>query len=101
MAFVLVKWLTHSEVFAFGSDNWLAYILWQYVPTVIVVGVSILWELVDVTVRRLVPFYQMSRPNGANIQNSLSLDYITAFNYFVPFQMAKRRHWAVCLSSTV
>jgi hypothetical protein len=101
MAFVLVKWLTHSEVFAFGSDNWLAYILWQYVPTVIVVGVSILWELVDVTVRRLEPFYQMSRPNGANIQNSLSLDYITAFNYFVPFQMAKRRHWAVCLSSTV
>lgn len=68
---------------------------------VVVVGVSILWELVDVTVRRLEPFYQLLRPNGAKIKDSLSLDYITAFNYFVPIQTAKRRHWAVCLSSTV
>jgi hypothetical protein len=56
MAFVLVKWYTHPEIFAFDSEDWLAYVLWQYVPMVVVVGVGILWELVDVTVRRLEPF---------------------------------------------
>lgn len=101
MAFVLLKWYTRPELFAFGSSNWLAYFAWQYLPMMVVVGVSILWELVDVTVRRLEPFNQLSRPNGAKIKDSLSLDYITAFNYVVPILTAKRRHWAVWLSSTV
>lgn len=85
---------------SFSGSNSAAYFAWQYLAIMYAVGMGLAWEVVDISVRRMEPYYQMSRPNGALARDSLLLDYMTAFQYFVPFYSAKRRHWAVLLSST-
>ena len=59
------------------------------------------WEILDVNIRRLEAFHALAQPNGARLQDSLSLSYITDFVYFVPFKSCSRRHWAVTMSSTL
>ncbi len=90
-----------TNILAFGSTSMAAYLDWQYLPVVTAVYVSVLWETVDITVRHLEPFYQLSEPNGACIKDSLSMDCIAAFNFFVPFEAAYHCHLAVALSSLV
>jgi hypothetical protein len=90
-----------NNFIVFGSDNMAAYIAWQYLPMIIAVGVSGLWEELNVTIHRLEPFYQLSRDGGADIKNSLRMDYITAISLFTPFKVAYQQHWVVVLSSLV
>jgi hypothetical protein len=90
-----------NNFIVFGSDNMAAYIAWQYLPMIIAVGVSGLWEELNVTIHRLEPFYQLSRDGGADIKNSLRMDYITAISLFTPFKVAYQHHCVVALSFLV
>jgi hypothetical protein len=96
-----VNLVASDSIFLFNEDNMGAFVAWEYCPTIIAVCTGLLWEMVDAAVRRLEPYYQLSRKEGALVLEALSIDYITAFNVLVPFQSLRRRHWAVFLSSTI
>lgn len=60
-----------------------------------------LWSWVDLDVKRLEPWYQLSSSNGASAYESLLLHYPVDFLAVVPFQSAKRHQWAVVCASTI
>ena len=82
-----------------GSDSG-HYFLWQFVPILWTTLLSIMWDALDENVRKLQPFFLMARDQGASVQESLTLDYVTMFAYYTPFRAVLDRHWLVALSST-
>jgi hypothetical protein len=61
---------------------------------------AVLFSIMDFDIRRLEPFYQLSRPEGASAASSLNLDHLTMFQYFIPFQAFRLKQWAVFFSTT-
>ncbi|KAL8645926.1 MAG: hypothetical protein Q9226_007078 [Calogaya cf. arnoldii] len=66
-----------------------------YLPTMTAVLYSILWSWVDLDTKRLEPYFQLSRPEGADRINSLALNYPFDFVAYAPLKALRRRHWAV------
>ncbi|KAH6955319.1 hypothetical protein DER45DRAFT_489256 [Fusarium avenaceum] len=71
-----------------------------YVPTIIAVFYSMIWSWVDLDVKRMQPWFELSKNNGATAENSLFLDYQYEFVGLVPFKAAKQKHWPVFFSGT-
>ncbi|KAH7246197.1 hypothetical protein BKA59DRAFT_528039 [Fusarium tricinctum] len=71
-----------------------------YVPTIIAVLYSMIWSWIDLDVKRMQPWFELSRPDGATAENSLFLDYQYDFVALVPFKAAKRKHWPVFFGGT-
>ncbi|KAF5523890.1 hypothetical protein CGCA056_v004567 [Colletotrichum aenigma] len=72
-----------------------------FLPTIVSVIYSLLWSWVDLDVKRIQPWLEMSKPAGAEADHSIFLDYPYDFVAFVPFRAAKRRHWPVFYGGTV
>ncbi|CZS94144.1 uncharacterized protein RAG0_04191 [Rhynchosporium agropyri] len=66
-----------------------------YLPTIIAVCYSIIWSWVDLDVKRLEPWFQLSRDGGATAEESLLLQYPYDFLPFIPFTAFKKKHWGV------
>ncbi|KAK9799209.1 hypothetical protein SCARD494_02390 [Seiridium cardinale] len=79
----------------------LARITALYLPTVIAVIYGFFFACVDLDVKRMQPWIELSRPEGATVENSLLLGYDFDFLAFVPFRAARQRHWPVFCSGTV
>lgn len=62
-----------------------------YLPTIIAVIYSLAWNWVDLDVKRMQPWLELSREEGVTGQNSLFLDYPFDFVAFVPVKAAKRK----------
>lgn len=62
-----------------------------YLPTVIAVIYSMVWNWVDLDSKRLEPWFQLSKPEGATAENSILLQYPFDFLAFVPMRAARRR----------
>jgi Protein of unknown function (DUF3433) len=75
------------------------YFCWKYLPTIIAVTYGIMWQVVDFEVKRLEPYYQLSKPTGALAEESLSIDYLNSWHYLTPFKAIRYRHWAVAYCS--
>ncbi|KAI9704224.1 MAG: hypothetical protein M1836_007085 [Candelina mexicana] len=75
------------------------YFCWKYLPTIVAVSYGILWQIVDFEVKRLEPYYQLSKPTGALAVESLNMDYLTFWAYLTPFKAMRYRQWAVVSSS--
>jgi hypothetical protein len=75
------------------------FFAWHYLPTLIFVAYGVLWSIMDFDIKRLEPYYQLSRPTGSTAAASLNLDHLTAWSYFIPFTAMKLRQWAVFFSS--
>ncbi|KAF4584433.1 hypothetical protein GQ602_005806 [Ophiocordyceps camponoti-floridani] len=73
----------------------------KYVPVVVATVYGVVWAWVDQDVKRMQPWFELSRPGGARAGESLFLSYPHDFIVFVPWEAAKRRHWSVLLSSTM
>ncbi|KAJ3520604.1 hypothetical protein NM208_g13643 [Fusarium decemcellulare] len=71
-----------------------------YVPTIIAVFYSMIWSWIDLDVKRMQPWFELSKPEGVTAKNSLFLDYPYEFVALVPFQAAKRRHWPTFFGGT-
>ncbi|KAJ4201904.1 hypothetical protein NW767_006440 [Fusarium falciforme] len=71
-----------------------------YVPTIIAVLYSMIWSWIDLDVKRMQPWFELSKPKGATAENSLFLDYQYDFVALVPFKAAKSRHWPVFFGGT-
>lgn len=75
------------------------FFCWKYLPTIIMVTHGVLWQIVDFEVKRLEPYYQLSRPEGALAAESLNRDYLTCWTILAPFKALRYRQWAVVYSS--
>ncbi|KAJ6261469.1 hypothetical protein Dda_4139 [Drechslerella dactyloides] len=77
-----------------GLNGWQIFVS-QYMGTVASVIFAILLSLVDLDAKRLEPWFELSKPEGAAAKNSILLCYPFDFLAFVPFKAAKRGHWSV------
>jgi len=66
--------------------------LYLYFPTIIAVIFSIYWAWIDLETKRLEPYYQLSKEDGALGKDSLLLHYPFDFIPWVPFKAAKDRY---------
>ncbi|KAF4975199.1 hypothetical protein FZEAL_7984 [Fusarium zealandicum] len=71
-----------------------------YVPTIIAVLYSMIWSWIDLDVKRMQPWFELSKSKGATGENSLFLDYQYEFVALVPFKAAKRKQWPVFFGGT-
>ncbi|CAG7565540.1 unnamed protein product [Fusarium equiseti] len=71
-----------------------------YAPTMIAVMYSMVWSWIDLDVKRMQPWFELSKHDGATAENSVFLDYQYDFVAFVPFKAAKRKHWPVFFGGT-
>lgn len=62
-----------------------------YLPTIVAVLYSLAWNWVDLDVKRMQPWLELSREDGTTGRDSLFLDYPVDFVAFVPFKAARRR----------
>ena len=66
-----------------------------YLPTIIAVCGSMIWSWIDLDVKRLENFFQLSKPGGAPGSESVLLSYPVDFLALVPISAARRRHYTV------
>ena len=66
-------------------------IAYLYLPTVISVLYSISWTWIDLDIRLLQPWLELSHPGGVAAESSLLLDYPFEFLAFLPFKAWKQR----------
>ncbi|KAF1834095.1 hypothetical protein BDW02DRAFT_589154 [Decorospora gaudefroyi] len=71
-----------------------------YLPTILALVFSIFWNWIDLQVKRVEPYYQLSKLGGACAKDSLLLSYPFDFLPFVPLSAFRSRHWAVFWAST-
>lgn len=62
-----------------------------YAPTIVSVLYGLVWTWIDLDIRRIQPWLELSRPEGATADSSLFLNYPFSFLAFVPFSAGKRR----------
>lgn len=65
--------------------------LYLYLPTIVAVVYGFLWNWIDLDVRRIEPFLQLAKENGATGQDSLLLHYPVDFLASVPIKAMKSR----------
>ncbi|KAJ8112041.1 hypothetical protein OPT61_g5501 [Boeremia exigua] len=75
------------------------FFTWKYVPIIAFVFYGILWQMSDFEVKRLEPYYQLSRKTGATAGESLNMDYLTFMSWLVPLRALRHRQYAVIWSS--
>ena len=63
----------------------------EYIPQVLAVAYSLVWSWVDLDVKRMQPWFELSKPEGALAKDSLLLDYPFTFVAFVPFVAFRRK----------
>ena len=76
-----------------------AYFTWKYAPIMFFVFYGILWQMTDFEVKRLEPFYQLSKKTGATAGESLNMDYLTFMSWLVPLRALRHKQYAVIYSS--
>lgn len=65
--------------------------LYRYLPILVIVLYGITWSWIDLDVKRLEPWYQLSQKASVTAEKSLLLHYPVDFLPFVPFKAAKSR----------
>jgi len=63
---------------------------YRYLPQMVVVALGVGWAAVDLDVKRLEPYFQLSKPEGATASNSIFLHYPFDFIAFVPINAARK-----------
>ncbi|KJX99536.1 hypothetical protein TI39_contig354g00082 [Zymoseptoria brevis] len=74
---------------------------YMYLPTIISVVYSFLWTWVDLDIKRLEPWFQLSKDGGASGANSVLLSYPSEFLVTLPFTAFKRGHWSVLSAAMI
>ncbi|KAL2207713.1 hypothetical protein CC79DRAFT_772673 [Sarocladium strictum] len=78
------------------------YAMWSYLygPNIVAVLYSLIWSWVDLDVKRMQPWFELSKDGGATAEDSLFLDYPFDFVAIAPWKALKKRHWPVFLAGT-
>ena len=64
---------------------------YRYLPQIVIVLYGVGWAAVDLDVKRLEPYFQLSKPGGASASDSILLHYPFDVLVLVPITAAKRR----------
>ena len=64
---------------------------YMYLPVIIGVLYGMLWSWVDLDVKRLEPYFQMSKAGGAPAQDSIHLHYPFDFIAWAPLRALRKR----------
>ncbi|CAK1366108.1 unnamed protein product [Cercospora beticola] len=72
-----------------------------YLPTIVSVFYGFLWTWLDLDIKRLEPYYQMSKDGGASGDDTVNLAYPLQFLLTIPFSALKRSQWHVFVGSLV
>lgn len=75
------------------------FFTWKYASIMTFVFYGILWQMTDFEVKRLEPYYQLSKKTGATAGESLNMDYLTFMSWLVPLRALRHRQYAVIFSS--
>lgn len=75
------------------------FFTWKYAPIMTFVFYGILWQMTDFEVKRLEPYYQLSKKTGATAGESLNMDYLTFMSWLVPLRALHHKQYAVIYSS--
>lgn len=75
------------------------FFIWKYAPIMTFVFYGILWQMTDFEVKRLEPYYQLSKKSGATAGESLNMDYLTFMSWLVPLRALRHKQYAVIYSS--
>lgn len=75
------------------------YFAIKFLPAIMTVTYGVLWQMTEFEVKRLEPFYQLSKEQGATAAESLNVDYITSVIFLRPLRSLQRRHYAVTIST--
>lgn len=74
------------------ADPTVAVVLYsRYAPTIIAVIYSLWWTWIDLDIRRMQPWLELSRDGGASAESTLLLDYPFEFLAFIPFKASKKK----------
>jgi hypothetical protein len=74
------------------DDLPVTYIFLQnYLPTIVAVLFTTVWNWIDLDVKRLEPWYRLSQESGASGRDSVLLGYPAEFLPLVPFKSLKRK----------
>ncbi|KAF2665477.1 hypothetical protein BT63DRAFT_66774 [Microthyrium microscopicum] len=73
--------------------------LYNNFPSIIFVAYGMIWAWIDMDIRRMEPYFQLSKPGGATGRESLLLHYPSDFLASVPTKALKFKHWAVFVAS--
>ena len=92
----LLLWKTRQDggiLFAENIDDLptVYSFMYLYLPTLLAVMYSTLWSWVDLDVKRLEPFFQLSKDCGAAAVDSVLLHYPVDFLAAVPIRAARRK----------
>jgi len=82
-----------------GDLTLLQYFTWKYAPILVFVIYGILWQITDYDVKRLEPYYQLSKKSGATAAESLNMDYQSFISWLVPFRAMRHKQFAVVYAS--
>ena len=89
---VLLEYLSrisrHNGGIAFAEEDSSAMttFAYLYLPTIVAVIYSLVFSWVDLDAKRLEPYLQTSRPQGAKPKDSIFLHYPFDFVAFVPYR---------------
>ena len=77
----------------FSAGRFPAYVTFIniYLPTILAVALGMLWTWIDLDARRLEPWFQLSQPQGATVQESLDLDYPFDYVALASYRALRRR----------
>ena len=62
-----------------------------YLPTIVSVLYGMAWAWIDLDMKRLEPYFQLSRSTGATAEDSLLLSYSLDYLPFVPLKALRHR----------
>lgn len=71
------------------------YFLWKYAPVLFFIIYGICWQITDFEVKRLEPYYQLSKENGATAAESINMDYLSFMSWLVPLRALRHKQYAV------
>ena len=77
--------------FAEGSFTSMTNFGYLYLPTLVSVCYSMFWSWIDLDVKRLEPYFQMSKDKGVTVDDSLYLHYPFDFVALGPLRAFRRR----------
>jgi len=110
IAFVAVSFINHGiqdgfhpklptlpSVSAFSSSNF----LYSFIPALIGNFLFLAWQPIDLYLRSLQPFVELSSPNGASAEKSILLSYPASLPFQVTMQAIINRHYKVAWVSLI
>ncbi|CCX08370.1 hypothetical protein FPQ18DRAFT_381258 [Pyronema domesticum] len=73
----------------------------NYIPIIVGVLYGLAFASVDHDIKRLEPYFQLSKPGGVTAEHSLFLEYPYTLALTAPLTALRKRHWVVACSSLI